>query len=73
MKNISLKKWANRHFDPAPSMATLYKWATGRCIKPAPRMIANKWMVQENAEYSEPKNESNFKTGDSVVDNILNS
>jgi predicted site-specific integrase-resolvase len=49
---ILLSKWAQQHFDPAPSIATLRQWAKTGQITPLPVKVGRAWMVDEDAEYT---------------------
>ena len=50
-KEIPLKTWAERNFDPPPSSITLRRWARDCWIFPIPRKIGRDWRVREDARF----------------------
>lgn len=48
---LSLKRWAERHFDPPPALATLRRWANTGQIVPAPVKVGRMLMCDEHATY----------------------
>ena len=46
---IKLTAWAARHYDPAPSLWVLQKWAREGEISPAPEKVGRDYYVDENA------------------------
>ena len=51
MKRITLEAWAERQFDPVPTIATLLAWARKRRIQPEPVKVGRAWYVEEHAQY----------------------
>jgi len=47
---IPLTTWAQRHYDPAPSVWVLRKWAREGQIHPAPERVGREWFVEEAAK-----------------------
>lgn len=56
MKEVSLLKWAEKHFDPIPNIAYLRNLARTNQIEPKPRKLGKMWYVKENAEFIGPQN-----------------
>ncbi|HKK06538.1 MAG TPA: excisionase [Gammaproteobacteria bacterium] len=54
-KQIPLQDWAERHFDPPPSIRTLRRWARQGRIAPAPELVGREYRVREDAAYVPPQ------------------
>ena len=72
MKQLTLEKWGEKVFDPAPSVRTMRKWARTGKIQPEPMKIGRTWRVLECAEYVEPEPENETYSDDTVVNDIIN-
>lgn len=48
---ITLEAWAERNFDPAPTLPTLRTWARQKRIQPEPVKVGRTWYVEESARY----------------------
>ncbi len=48
---ITLEAWADRTFDPAPTLPTLRTWARQKRIQPDPVKVGRTWYVEETAQY----------------------
>lgn len=50
-KKITLQAWAERRFDPPPSIHTLRKWARDCWIFPIPEKVGREYRVDPEARY----------------------
>lgn len=48
---ITLEEWAKRHYQPAPNLDTLRRWAREMKIFPFPQKVGRTYYVDPNAEY----------------------
>lgn len=46
---ISLEKWAEKNFDPAPAVKTVRTWARDGKIYPTPVKVGRAYYVEESA------------------------
>ena len=49
---VSLEKWAERNFDPAPHISTLRAWVRQAKIYPPAQKVGRTYYVDENAVFS---------------------
>lgn len=49
---ISLEKWAEKNFDPAPHISTLRAWVRQAKIYPQPQKLGRAYYVDENAVFA---------------------
>lgn len=47
---ITLQKWAETHYSPAPTPWVLAKWRRAGQIHPLPEKVGREWYVEESAE-----------------------
>jgi hypothetical protein len=51
-KKITLKAWAQAHFDPPPAAKTLQRWARNCWIFPVPEKIGRTYYVDPDARFT---------------------
>lgn len=51
-KLIPITAWAERTYDPPPSIHTLRKWARDGRISPQPQLAGREYRVMEDAVYT---------------------
>jgi predicted site-specific integrase-resolvase len=52
-KLLTLQEWAKRRYDQPPSMRTLRRWVHDAKILPPPIKEGRRYLVRENATYSD--------------------
>ncbi|MCW5141098.1 excisionase [Burkholderia cenocepacia] len=50
---LSLDKWIEREFDPAPTIRTARSWVKNRKIYPQPIKVGRTYYVDENAVFQD--------------------
>lgn len=50
-KRITLRAWAEAHFNPAPSDKTLQRWARDCWIFPVPQKVGRAYYVYPDARF----------------------
>jgi hypothetical protein len=53
-KRITLRAWADMHFDPRPADKTLQRWARDFWIMPLPEKIGRTYYVEPDAKFTGP-------------------
>jgi len=67
---ITIKAWAEKHYDPPPSRRIVSGWRIAGCIHPPPEKVGRSWFVDENAQRVQQL--AKIQDSDPVIEEIWN-